>query len=322
MIMVFGSIHMTVTVDVPRLPRPGEVLNGANRHFRSGGRGAELAMAVRRFGVPTQLVGAVGDDDFGDAALDRLRMAGVDIGRVRHLSGQATGLACVTVSAGSPSTEVVAPGANAALRAHWVSDDELAACRSLLTHGEVPVAQSLALASRARHAGCRTVLQVSPWAHGGQPPRGIFDWIVIDVPSLRRACAELHIANEAVDAADALSRLASTLRARALLYRGEDGAIVADPQGSCRRRAGFAPPVAGTGAAFEVFTGVFAAALNQGLGEAAAVDHAIAAAGLVHAAAAEPGAPGIPPSRSAIEDALLRHDRPQRAAAVRESAPG
>ena len=150
MIMVFGSIHMTVTVDAPRLPRPGEVLGGANRHVRSGGRGADLALAVRRFGVSTQLVGAVGDDDFADVALDRLRLAGVDIRRVRHLSGQATGLACVTAVAGSPSAEVVAPGANAALRAHWVSDDELAACRSVLTHGEVPIAQCLALASRAR----------------------------------------------------------------------------------------------------------------------------------------------------------------------------
>lgn len=322
MIMVFGSIHMTVTVDVPRLPRPGEVLSGANRHFRSGGRGADLALAVRRFGVPTQLVGAVGDDDFGDAALDRLRLAGVDIGRVRHLNGQATGLACVTASAGSAPTEVVAPGANAALRAHWISDDELAACRSLLTHGEVPIAQSLSLASRARHAGCRTLLQVSPWAHGAQPPRGIFDWIVIDMVSLRRACAELHIASEAVDAADALSRLASTLNARALLYRAQAGAIVADPQGACRRRAGFAPTAASAAAAFEVFTGVFAAGLNQGLGEASAIDHALAAAALANATASEPGAQGVPPSRSAIEDALLSRDRLDRPPPLRERTAG
>jgi len=322
MIMVFGSIHMTLTVDVPRLPRAGEVLSGVHRHLRSGGRGADLALAVRRFGVPTQLVGAVGDDDFGDAALDRLRLAGVDIGRVRHLSGQATGLACITAVAGSPPTEVVSPGANAALRAHWISDEELGACRSLLTHGEVPIAQSLALATRARHAGCRTVLQVSPWAHGTQPPRGVFDWIVIDAPSLRRACAELHIAGEAVDAADALSRLAATLKTHALLYRAEAGAIVADPQGLCRRRAGHALSVANAAAAFEVFTGVFAAGLNQGLSEASAIDHAVAAAALATSPSPDSGRLATPPCRSAIEDALLSHNGAGQRPSMAERAAG
>jgi ribokinase len=318
MLMVFGCLHMTVTVEVPRLPHLGEVLGavpgelldgGAARRLQPGGRGAALALAVRRFGVPTQLVGAVGDDGFGEPVLDPLRLAGVDITRVRHLSGRATGVACVTAVAGSPPAVVVAPGANAGLRAHWVGDDELAACRSLLTHAEVPCGQSIPLAMRARHAGCRTLLQATPWCAATPPPRGVFDWVIYEPATLRQACADLRLATGVVDAADALARVADALDARTLLYRAEGGAIAADPAGACRRRSGLAQPVADPAAAFDVFSGVFAAALNQGMGESRAIDHALAAAALTSTSSPEGGPQAGQPTRCAIEDALLLHWR-------------
>lgn len=304
MIMVFGSIHITVSVVAARQPLPGERVDGGERQIRPGGRGTAVALAAQRFGVQTQMVGAVGDDAFADHALDRLRLAGTDLRRVRHLAGQATGLSCVTALAGALPATVTAPGANEAVRAHWIGDDELGACRSLLVDPALPAGPALALARRARQCGCRTLLLAAPWPRQVVPP-GLFDWVIIDAAGLRQVSNDALLPPPAppTDWSAPAQRLAALLDCRLALYLAEAGAWTVDAGGVRQRRNGWRAPIRDPATAFDTFAGVFAAALNQGLTEPRAADHAIAAAALLDT---RHGPPATPPDRSTIEDALLR----------------
>lgn len=300
MLMVFGSINMDISVPVPQLPQPGETLLGGAAAYSPGGKGANQAHAAQRFGVPTMLVGAVGDDAFADTALDNLRLAGSDLRRVRHLAGTATGLACINVTPQGENAIVVAPGANAQVRARWVADDELACCRSLLLQLEVPAEESVALARRARAAGCRTLLNAAPWSPLALPP-GLFDWLIVNAGELRQACAQLQLLRENEGAAGSASRLAAALQCRVLLTLGSGGALVADAEGVRLRRRALRVDVLDTTGAGDTCAGVFAAALHQGFTESRALEHAVAAAGL---ACTRRGAQGAQPTRSAVEEAL------------------
>ena len=300
MLMVFGSINMDISVPVAHLPQPGETLLGGTAAFSPGGKGANQAHAAQRHGEPTMLIGAVGDDAFADAALDNLRLAGSDLRRVRHLAGAATGLACITIAEGGENAIVVAPGANAMVRAHWVSDDALAGCRALLLQLEVPAEESVALARRARAVGCRTLLNAAPWTAVALPP-GLFDWLIVNAGELRQACTQLQLLRDGEGAAESACRLAARLQCRVLLTLGTGGALIADGQGVQLRRRAMRLDVVDTTGAGDTCAGVFAAALNQGYSEARALDHAVAAAGL---ACTRRGAQAAQPTRQQIEDAL------------------
>ncbi len=305
MLMVFGSINMDISIPVPRLPRPGETMLGGPAVISPGGKGANQAHAAQRFGVATRLVGAVGDDAFASTALDALRLAGTDLQGVRYLPGCSTGLASISVARGGENCIVVAPGANALLRADWVDDAALAACNTLLLQLEAPAEESFALARRARQAGCRVLLNAAPWIDDVSLPPGLFDWLIVNEGELRSACLQLGLGGLAQDdAAAPAARLAAVLGCRVFLTLGADGALTADASGPCHRRRALRVNVLDTTGAGDTCAGVFAAALALGLPEPRALDHAVAAASL---ACTRRGAQAAQPTRSAIDAALIDH---------------
>ena len=65
-VVVCGSLNMDVVVQSARRPAVGETLSGATVSFLPGGKGLNQAVAAARLGVPTAMVGAVGNDAFGN----------------------------------------------------------------------------------------------------------------------------------------------------------------------------------------------------------------------------------------------------------------
>jgi ribokinase len=111
---VVGSINLDLVASVPRLPRPGETLTGAELDRVPGGKGANQAVAAARLGADVRLVGAIGGDEFGEAALAELRAAGVDLSGLQVARGP-TGIALILVDEAGENQIVVVPGANHAL---------------------------------------------------------------------------------------------------------------------------------------------------------------------------------------------------------------
>src|SRR3954471_10690087 len=96
-VVVVGSVSADLVVRVARLPGPGETVTGGTFARHGGGKGANQAVAAARLGATGSLVGAVGDDELGTAAVDELRAEGVDTGAIVRLAGVATGVALITV---------------------------------------------------------------------------------------------------------------------------------------------------------------------------------------------------------------------------------
>jgi ribokinase len=143
-IAVVGSINLDLVVQCERLPRPGETLSGATFARYPGGKGANQAVAAARLGAELTFTGAVGRDSFAEEALAGLREAGVAMRVVER--DAATGVALIEVAADGETTIVVAPGANAELRA---DDVDVRDADAVLCQLEIPDTAVRAAADQA-----------------------------------------------------------------------------------------------------------------------------------------------------------------------------
>ena len=147
-VCVVGSLNADLRVSTERLPRPGETVPGGPLRILPGGKSANQAVACALLGVPTTMVGAVGDDANGRLLLESLDAAGVATDAVVRLP-VATGTAVITVDAAGENTIVVSPGANGELGPAMVAgaSGPIAAAGALGLCLEVPDSALLAAPS-------------------------------------------------------------------------------------------------------------------------------------------------------------------------------
>lgn len=163
-VIVFGSINMDLVARTPRIPVPGETLIGRSFETVPGGKGANQAVAVARLGIPTQMIGRVGGDAFGETLLNGLVSSGVNcqgvlIDRTTH-----SGVAIITVDDASENNIVIVPGANGEVDASDVErlQAALSGAKVLLLQLEVPLPAVVAAAQAAKQAGLTVVLDPAP----------------------------------------------------------------------------------------------------------------------------------------------------------------
>ena len=101
-VVVVGAVNVDLVLQVARLPGAGETVASEDLVVLGGGKAANTAAAAARL-APTVLVAAVGDDDFGAAALADLGALAVDTSGARRIAGVPTGVAVVVTSAARQS---------------------------------------------------------------------------------------------------------------------------------------------------------------------------------------------------------------------------
>lgn len=94
MIYVVGSINTDLVMKSSRMPQKGETLMGDNFFINQGGKGANQAVAVAKSGSEVTLIGAIGNDNFGQEALASLELYGVNTSGIHKVSGH-TGVASI-----------------------------------------------------------------------------------------------------------------------------------------------------------------------------------------------------------------------------------
>ena len=131
---VLGSINLDLIVSTERLPQAGETVTGGTFTALPGGKGANVAVATKRLGAETEIMAAVGNDEYAAQALVNLEREGVYLDAVRRLDTH-TGLAFITVSEAGGNQITVASGANAA----YAPEDVPKLCSDvLITQFEIP----------------------------------------------------------------------------------------------------------------------------------------------------------------------------------------
>ena len=285
MLVVFGSNNMDVVMQVGRLPAPGETVLSHGYGLKPGGKGANQAVAAVRDESDVRLVAAIGDDAFGRELQDHLTRE--NLGAHLVASDQPTGCAAVMVGDDAENQIVVASGANAALSHIAVPDEWLGTGNTVLMQMEVPVAENAALAARARAGGAKTILNLAPAPEQPLPDGMIqnLDYLVVNQVEAGQLVAMLGLRQERnpVLLARQLSHETGTALVMTL---GKDGALGVEANNSnVYHVAPKTVDVVDTTGAGDTFTGVFAAAIDNGATlpqamQRAAIASALACTGL------------------------------------------
>lgn len=272
-VVVVGSVNVDLVAVVDRLPGGGETVIGGRFERHWGGKGANQAVAAGQFGAVVHFVGAVGDDEFGRAAIEALAAEGIDTDRIEQIVGMSTGVALIVVDAAGENQIAVASGANLAVTADAVP--ELLASQApgvLLANFEVPEEAVVRAALAARAAGWKVVINPAP---ARALPIELQSTGVILTPNEQ----ELEAIAGAGDPETAAGRLVEYTGGPIAVTLGERGALLIE-SGATTRVPALAVQARDTTGAGDVFNGVLAAVLAEGGPLARAVELAVAAASL------------------------------------------
>jgi len=95
---VVGSISTDFVIGCERRPAPGETVFGQDFSTSLGGKGANQAVASARLGAETYMIGAVGDDDFGQRLIANLKAQDINADHVSIVNGVPSGVASIKIA--------------------------------------------------------------------------------------------------------------------------------------------------------------------------------------------------------------------------------
>lgn len=135
-ILVIGSSNTDMVVKTNRFPQPGETIIGGEFFMFPGGKGANQAVAAARAGGKVSLICKVGNDLFGNQAVEGFRRENL-ITEFCFVDPQAaSGVALITINQEGENEIVVASGAN-----HNLSPDDLDLADELFQSADIILLQ-------------------------------------------------------------------------------------------------------------------------------------------------------------------------------------
>jgi ribokinase len=298
-LLVIGAINVDLVVSGAPLPKPGETVTDGDFARHHGGKGGNQATAAARAlsgAGRVAMLGAVGDDDLGQAARAALEAEGVDVTHVRASADHPTGVAVITVDQAGQNQISVAPGAN---RDVGEPTDALEGSRPalVLASCEIPYATLTAAAEWCDTHGATFILNPAP-VHPRL--RNLLDHTRLLTPNHGEVVELAPTSEDAVAAAHDLRDRHTDLAV--LVTMGEAGAYLLDGGGE----SGIPAPsihTADTTGAGDCLNGVLAAGLIEGRSTREAAARAVAAATMSTAVA---GAREGMPTREALDAFLAR----------------
>ena len=274
-IVVVGSINMDLVSHTERIPRSGETLIGSSFQVHTGGKGANQAVAVARLGYPCVLLGALGEDLFGDQLLAALGNSGVDTQHIARVQG-ASGTASIIVDGAGENAIIVTPSSNLAVTPEYLDPkmDVLRGAGMVLAQLEVPVQTLIWLANCCVKLGVPLMLDPAP---AQELPNAMFAGITWFTPNQTEAA---FYANGSVGSEGILEHIFRSGVRNVILKEGADGALLASAEGAKERIAAFPVMAMDTTAAGDSFNGAFAVGLMRGLSPVESARFAAAAAAI------------------------------------------
>jgi ribokinase len=298
-IVVVGSINMDLVTRTPRIPLAGQTLIGSAFTTTPGGKGANQAVAIARLGYPVHMIGAVGEDVLGQALLDNLASAGVNILSIAQVDGP-SGVAPILVADSGENSIVVVQGANGKVDPASI-DRHAELIRSagmVLCQLELPmdtINHTLALCAKA---GVPLMLDPAPAA-----PLADSVWNQIAWFTPNETEAAFYLGTDLKPEAAAQKLLSRGLHG-VVLKRGAEGAYVATEDGGTTQVPAFPVESMDTVAAGDCFNGAFAVALLEGNDPRTAARFASAAAAI---SVTQSGAQASMPTRAEVDAFLAKH---------------
>ncbi len=277
-VVVLGSINLDLVARIDQVPKAGETRLAQSMVLVPGGKGANQALAARRMGATTILLGTIGEDAFAMQALKFLRQDGVDLSHLEVCKTTATGLAFITVEDRGQNAITVIPGANAEVGSDALADLQqvLGPNDLLVLQCEVPLDVVERAMLMAKKVGARILWDPAPADRAF--PKSLFK---ADIVMPNQGEAEIVTSHSVTDVRSA-KVAARQLRSRGaqvgIVKLGADGVVWATSRGLFYE-PGLAVQTVDTVGAGDAFAGALAARLDagDGLGDAIRIANQAAA---------------------------------------------
>lgn len=275
-VVVVGSINMDLVTLAARFVGPGETILGERFVTVHGGKGANQAVAAARLGAEVSLIGALGDDAFGDQLHDGLTREGVNLQHVQRIADCTSGTASITV-AGGENQIIVIPAANARVTPAHIAAAEATIARAdaVLVQMEIPLESVEATLRLGHRLGVPVILNPAP----AQPLP--LEWLKLAryVTPNQHELAILLDETQADDDTQDFLALMRRAPCPLVLTRGAEGACYRDhDDAEPVHQTGFKVDVVDSTGAGDTFNAALAVFLHEGLPDA--VRKACAAAAL------------------------------------------
>lgn len=162
-VLVVGSLNMDIIQKVPYFPRIGESMPADGTAFCAGGKGANQAVQCAKLGIPTTLMGWIGNDFFGDFLMKSLSIENLNLSQVRRVDA-VTGLGVVNTLPDKRLFAIVSKGANYAGSPRDLDelDRLLEDVEMLVLQLEIPVEIVEVCVRKAKAHGVRVCLNAAP----------------------------------------------------------------------------------------------------------------------------------------------------------------
>lgn len=263
-ILVIGSLNMDMVVNVAHTPAVGETILTDRMSLIPGGKGANQACAAGHLGADITMLGAVGDDTYGDILIESLKKSGVNVSGIIRRKGENTGIALITVNSAGDNSIVVVSGANATLSCEDIDRHRelLQEADIILFQMEIPAATVRYAAKMAKSLGKTVILDPAP------VPENFPDELYRYVDVLKPNETELHMLTKTDRIETRLPEAVGLLKAKGiknvLVTLGENGVYLDAEDTGVSKIPALKVEAVDTTAAGDSFTAAMAVMLSQG----------------------------------------------------------
>jgi len=181
-VCVVGSLNADLVAYESNTWIPGSYNVGERFELSAGGKGLNVAMSVAATGLPSYLVGRVGNDIFGHFIKRALTLGSVHQDFVTTDSTASTGVGHVRVNPHRDYDTCVVPGANDRVDASDVTAalSQGVSFSHVVMSFEIPLPTVLETAQRFRAAGAQVVVNFSPVTEGSRAVLPYTDVLVLN----------------------------------------------------------------------------------------------------------------------------------------------
>lgn len=163
-ICIIGSINMDLSISTKEMPMQGETIIGGEFATYPGGKGANQAVAAARLGANVNMIGAVGNDPFGNTLKKHLETEGISLEGIQMIPDVSTGVANIILTENN-NRIIVASGANRFVSKKLVKEYQSLIEQSdlLLLQLEVPIETVLYAIELAHYCDIPVIVNPAPY---------------------------------------------------------------------------------------------------------------------------------------------------------------